>query len=306
MQKALLFEAAAAPKPGLVDRFNRGAHGDMDIFSFQASAAALAPFFRRFIHAGLVCRAALETRAGEVFPPSPLVLAGLFPRLRPIGRAAEEAMLNAAGGANTHRGLIFSMGIVGAALGYWYAPLLCRGKRPEPDLALISRLCAELARPALEDFAALKDGEGTLSHGEELYLLHGLRGARGEAAGGFPAVFGCGLPSLRRFLSEGLDLDRSLAISLLHIMAETDDTACISRSSLETWRQIQADIREQLPLIRKAENLDALREMDRRFIRENLSPGGSADILALSLFFYFLEEEIFNHGLFYHGLFPYL
>jgi len=99
---ATLYEVSAAPKPGLVDPFSRGAHSDMDYFTFLASAAALAPFFVDFARIG-------AEFAGE----SP----GLLAELRKLGIEAEKSMYAATQGINTHKGLIFSMGLACAAAG---------------------------------------------------------------------------------------------------------------------------------------------------------------------------------------------
>ena len=101
--EALLVEAAATPKPGLVDRANNGAHGDMDFFTFQKSAAALAPYFTEFVRAGAGEGRSLHTLLSE---------------LRPIGRAAESAMYARTGGVNTHKGAIFSFGVLLGAAGW--------------------------------------------------------------------------------------------------------------------------------------------------------------------------------------------
>ncbi len=44
--KALLYEVSLSPKPGLVDRFDNGAHDDMSFMTFIDSMIALSPFFR--------------------------------------------------------------------------------------------------------------------------------------------------------------------------------------------------------------------------------------------------------------------
>ena len=268
-QRALLWEAAVSPKPGLVDRNNSGAHRDMDLFAFQDSAVALMPWMGRFLRAGIL--------HGEL-PPERLLR-----ELRFIGVQAEEAMRAATGGVNTHRGIIFSMGLLCAALGRLYGsnrPL----ERPE-----ILRLAGELARPVLKDFErpALP---GRRSHGEELYALHRVTGIRGEAAAGFPSLTRYGLPMLRRCLERGLSLNDAAALTLLSLMAHVDDTNLIARSDLETHRRIQEEARTLLRRIEATRNLEPLFELDRRFIARNLSPGGSADLLALTLFFHFLEE----------------
>lgn len=94
---ATLLEAAASPKPGLVDPYSPGAHDDMDYFTFLGSAAALGPWFVEFARLGAGHR-------GE--------LSELLPALREAGKAAELHMFAATGGVNTHKGLVFSLGLL--------------------------------------------------------------------------------------------------------------------------------------------------------------------------------------------------
>jgi len=121
-RQALQREVELTPKPGLVDRLNSGSHRDMDLATFHASIQAIAPWFPSStagrVHAGCGCR---ETAA----------------HLRPAGRACEDAMLQATAGVNTHKGSIFCMGLLSAALGR-----LDDGE----DLPDAERLCAEVAR----------------------------------------------------------------------------------------------------------------------------------------------------------------
>ncbi|HSK68925.1 MAG TPA: citrate lyase holo-[acyl-carrier protein] synthase, partial [Candidatus Limnocylindria bacterium] len=99
--RALLYELAVTPKPGLVDRANSGSHPDMDFFHFTASAAALFPYFRTCAALGMEHGATAEC----------------FARLTTEGALAEGAMLRATGGVNTHKGAIFTLGILCAAAG---------------------------------------------------------------------------------------------------------------------------------------------------------------------------------------------
>lgn len=269
IQRALLWEVAVSPKPGLVDRNNSGAHRDMDLFTFQDSTAALMPWMGRFIRAGIL--------HGEM--PAERLLR----ELRFIGVQAEEAMRAATGGVNTHRGVIFSLGLICAALGRLYG-----SNRPcsRPE---VLKLAGELARPVLGDFEGLTL-ENCRSHGEKLYALHGVTGIRGEAAAGFPSLDTYGLPMLRRGLERGLSLNDAAAVTLLHLIAHVEDTNLMSRSDLETQGRIREDAQNAARQIEEKQNLEPLFELDRRFIAQNLSPGGSADLLALTLFFYFLEE----------------
>ena len=78
------------------------------------------------------------------------------------------------------------------------------------------------------------------------------------------------------------------AISVEHLIAATDDTNLIHRGGREKQLQVKAQIADLL----KSEpfpDTETIKELDKQFIRENLSPGGSADLLALTYFLYFLQ-----------------
>ena len=96
-QRALLNEALTTPKPGLVDRENSGAHRDMDLFSFAGSACTLRSYFED-------C-AGIGAEGAD------------FMRLRYAGLEAEDKMF-AAAKVNTHKGAIFSLGILCCAAGF--------------------------------------------------------------------------------------------------------------------------------------------------------------------------------------------
>ena len=95
--RALLYEVAVTPKPGLIDRLNSGSHRDMDMYSFLASAASLYPYFAECVKIG---RETADRPAPETFAA-----------LRCPGKLAEAGMLKATGGVNTHKGAIFTLGV---------------------------------------------------------------------------------------------------------------------------------------------------------------------------------------------------
>lgn len=122
----------------------------------------------------------------------------LFSQIRKTGLLAETAMFDAAGGVNTHKGIIFSMGILAASAGFLFGQ--SRLNLPSLNLSELLSLAGKLCRKEIqEDFSALeqrrqqadaKSGTGNVhfSHGEKLYLAYGCRGIRGEASDGFPAL----------------------------------------------------------------------------------------------------------------------
>lgn len=268
--RALLHEVSATPKPGLVDRQNSGSHSDMDFSTFVDSSVSLAGSFQEMFRIGW---------DGADLPRSML-----FDRLRFAGQKAEGAMLRATGGVNTHKGLIFSMGILCGALG---AATADGEQIPTRDRVLdISR---ELGRCALADF----QGEESISDtsGLRCYRQYQITGARGVAAGGFQSVLTIGLPALHRWTEQGLALSDAAALTLLALIAGTEDTNMIHRGGLARARQRRVEAGELYCRATPENFRTLLNDLDRQYIRENLSPGGCADLLALSLMLFFLEQE---------------
>lgn len=262
---ALTQEVSATPKPGLVDRNNRGAHKDMGIRHFFASANALRPFFCRFTETGYLTR---DLTPGETFL-----------QIRDIGKEAETAMLAATRGVNTHKGAIFSLGLLCAAAGR-LGP-----DRWQPD-NLLGEAAAMTAGLVAADLAGITP-ESAKTTGEKLYLQHGITGIRGQAEAGFPTVRKTGLPVLRQALEKGLSFNDALCVTLLHLLTVTEDTNFIHRSDLQTLRATQKEISA---LLREHPfpAPETITELDKAFTEKNLSPGGTADLLAVTCFLYLL------------------
>ena len=258
--RALLDEVCTTPKPGLVDRTNNGSHKDMDIFTFTASAAALAPYWGRCFQIG-------RETAG-------LSPEETFAALKKAGQGAERTMFAATGWVNTHKGAIFSLGLICGAVGrLWRAEAPCR----DPEVILAE--CARMVSAAVEkDFAALSP-DSVRTAGERAYLEEGLTGVRGEAAQGFPAVLHCALPALKAALEAGKSRNDAGAIALLHLIARGMDTNMVARGGPERAKKAAEDCAQLLnrsPLPK----MEEIARLDREFIQENLSPGGCADLLA--------------------------
>ena len=152
VERALLTEVRLTPKPGLVDIRNAGAHWDMDLASFEASTAVVAPWMEKFFIMGH------DTAA--VAPEQVLMM------LRPVGMACENDMLEATGGVNTHRGAIFAFGLLSAAAGR----LVSKGEPIEQH-----RLCDQVARfcrgMVMQELSSA--GGERLSKGEAHFLRYG-------------------------------------------------------------------------------------------------------------------------------------
>lgn len=265
--QALLYEVATTPKPGLVDRENSGSHRDMDFFTFQASAAALYPYFAQCVKVGRETVDAQET----------------FRRLRLPGKLAEGEMLRATAGVNTHKGAIFSMGILCGALGRLEREQWC-----SPGAVLAE--CAAMTEGLVsKDYVNLTP-ETAKTAGQKLYLQYGITGVRGQAEAGFPAVLNVGLPKLEAALAAGKSINEAGCAALLAMLADTVDTNMIHRGGYELAKETAEKLRMLLakePFPSKA-TLEALNE---EFVQKNLSPGGTADLLAMVYMLHFLKEE---------------
>lgn len=338
--RSLTDEVEATPKPGLVDLNDSGAHKDMDHRTFELSIAAILPFIREMAEIG-VQYGSLEGKARLQYGNSTDTenAERLFEAIRPAGIRAEEAMFAATGGVNTHKGIIFSMGLLAAAAGRFFGRYLMSsaffaqdseslcdtapgfeggfedgfgGDSADRNLqaqfpiinaeALLSYCGLMCRRPMERDFSSVAPGDNN-THGELLYLKYGCRGIRGEAADGFPAVRFVGLPALREYFAyaelSGVQPGRnqlSLHI-LLHLMANVDDTNVLFRTNYESLEYVKQCAMSILSLggSKTAEGMEALAKLNEDFTDKNISPGGCADLLSMTLFLWRLES-LFHTG----------
>lgn len=285
--RSLEDEARLAPKPGLVDSINNGAHADMELATFLASAAALEPLFAEYAASGM------HLGCGS---PSELAVAA-----RRIGIRAEKAMFSATGGVNTHKGANFTFALVLSATG----ALLADGSQLPFDAAhsaraleLVSRMAEGLldadVRALLARAAQGEGAAGELSHGEQLFLAEGLKGVRGEAAQGYPLLARVLLPYLRSSRSELAASDEgrreTLLRALVKLMAQLEDTNVVHRGGMEALASHRAYCSKLDAADLSFSELElALSTYDRELIALNVSPGGAADLLSLGIFFMRLE-----------------
>lgn len=256
--QALQAELDTTPKPGLVDKDNNGAHRDMDYALMQRSIDTLHPYFVKLALLG--CADALPTHAS----------------IRDIGIEAERAMLSATNGVNTHKGALFSMGLAVVAAAH------------EKNTDSLQTTIKALA-------ASFPDTNGT--HGSKAKLLSkgttAIKGALDNAREGYEMLFAEWLPFYieRRKEHDAYTLHKTL----LRIMCDLDDTNVIYRTDLATAEEVKQEARAQLDNFSKAHTAEdkekriaaellALKDMDKRYTARNISPGGAADMLSLTIF----------------------
>ena len=278
-QRALLTEVAISPKPGLVDRENTGAHSDMDVFTFMDSACALREYFETCTRIGLAHRG--------------LSPAACFAALRVPGLLAEDTMKRATHGINTHKGAIFSLGIYCASLGMGFD-----GENSDTSAAFMR--CGEMTREQMAcELSSLTHREAA-TFGEAHYKRTGAGGVREEAAAGFPSVRHAGLPRFCAALCAGLSLNDAGLCALIALMACAADTNAVRRGGEEGARRMQeaaAALDQEIAAALEQGAIHAfdlpgrMRAWDAELTRKNISPGGCADMLALTLLAAFMDGK---------------
>lgn len=276
MQKALFYEVNTSLKPGLVDRLHNGSHKDMRLSTFINSAYSLTDYFCQCVKEGLSCDCSKKE------------LPLLFQKLRGIGKQAEKNMLFATQGINTHKGIVFSGGILCAAIGY-YISTNSKDISSENFLLSLPEICRCMLPELLSDYLTLTP-DTAKTNGEKLYLKYKITGIRGESKEGFPLLFNVGFPLFQAVLKKGFSLWQAGLITLLHYIACTEDTNLIIRSDYQLACKIQKDLQQFLAHATYEEQLSILPKLDAFFVSRNISPGGSADMLALTYFLYFIQN----------------
>ena len=274
--RALLEEVYTTPKPGLVDLNNSGAHKDMDVTLFEKSAEALKPYF---------------------YDAALLGMGGCsMTELRERGLAAEKEMFAATGGVNTHKGMVYSMGLLLAGMGMALAidgedtnngsesaDILTDPESSAIEGGPVHRAILNAAGLASEDaerMLAISRADPQ-TNGAAVLRDYGALGATGHAASGFPdAVYTAG--RLGHYIKEEKMTAREAgALALCDCMARLEDTNLLHRGGsegLEYTKERAASI----CALSASERTQALEELDKDMIDRNLSPGGSADMLAIA------------------------
>ncbi len=275
-ERALRRELDTPLKPGLVGPDSSGAHTDMDYALMQKAIAALRPYWSR------------------------MAKASVPPLLQMIGIEAEKAMKKATGGVNTHRGAIFALGLA----------LNARGMEVTvTEEVMQNRLC-KIARVILHNglidsalhFTAQGAPASQRTHGEQAVKQYGVKGAREMALEGYKDLWTNWLPYYRDTL--GLRPRESVIPSeasvspiqrtLLHIMSTLDDTCVIHRVGYERAQEVKREAADVLMAEEKwffakpcekyfSSAGNNLQDLCVRYAAEGISPGGAADMLALTI-----------------------
>lgn len=247
-ERALRLELDTTPKPGLVDRWDNGAHKDMDYALMSKSISALRPYLTR-----------LAVESAKDIDPA---------KIKEIGIEAEKAMLKATGGVNTHKGALFCIGLSVAAAS---------------NLASATGSVQVYSFKELVSRAASEIPSARGTHGAEVKRSFKAVGALENARAAYPELFTDWLPYYRSLEGDPFRCHKTL----LHIMTTLDDTNILHRRGAEGLAHAEAEAARLLEDFSES----GLSSLNKDFIRENISPGGSADMLSLTIFI----ESIINN-----------
>lgn len=273
--KSMLFEVSATPKPGLVDRNNSGAHKDMDFFSFMSSSSQLMDTF-------YLC-------GSEGFKFEANNYKELLNKIRPIGIQGEQNMFRATNNVNTHKGLIFSLGIICAAAGNIYRDKRVNTINSEEVCNRVKEITEGISHKEL----GKSDKNKKLTYGEELFRKYGVKGIRGEVESGFKTVRTISLPLFKELImKKEPHINDILVQVLIHLMSNTEDCNVLGRHDIKMLAYVRNEAKKAIELggIFSKEGRKHINRMDKDFIEKNISPGGSADLLAVTIMLYMLEK----------------
>lgn len=160
-------------------------------------------------------------------------------------------------------------------------------RRAPCTLSALQESCCNIAEHSLADFKATTPDTAGL----RCYQEYALYGARGEAARGFPSAVKCALPALRLWLERGADFNGASVAALLHLIGQIDDTNMIHRGGVLEARRRRSEAAELYDILTVDTIIPTVTALDESYICANLSPGGCADMLAVSLFLFLVLNE---------------
>ncbi len=248
---ALKQELDLTPKPGLVDTHDNGSHSDMDYAIMLKSINALRLYFAQLA----------VMSYSDCLPEASL--------LQNMGIEAEKKMLAATGGINTHRGALFSMGLAVVAACHILATG-CSSNFLDQWCKIVASIASQM--PGSDN-----------SHGNSVKAQHNVAGALDIARTGYSEMVNKWL----KYYCDNCNDEHIKHKTLLLIMCSLDDTNVIHRAGFEMAQQVKQEAAHLLENF----SIEGLEQMNQSFIARNISPGGAADMLSLTLFLSTLTKQ---------------
>ncbi|WP_350656167.1 triphosphoribosyl-dephospho-CoA synthase MdcB [Psychrobacter sp. S1-30-MNA-CIBAN-0213] len=264
--EALYDELSLENKPGLVCPSSNGSHTDMNHHTFINSITSLKGYFSTLSQFGYDDRP--------------------FDDLKNMGIYQEEKMREATKNINTHKGAIFNLGFVCAAIG--------RCIQTEIPLTAIN-ICEQLVDRWQFDLTTRLKREPD-SHGQKMFKKYGITGAIEMVSNGFEVILTDVLPCFYDTIYSTRDFEKASIQALMTLISVLSDTNIVWRGGIKDLENAQALAKQFLQQggVHQSDWRQKVSNINQYFIHHNLSPGGSADLLAVTIFFYKVENE-FNY-----------
>ena len=260
--EAMIYEVSSYPSFGLVSPLTQGAHNDMDFFTFLDSSFAI--------------KDGLKSMAKIAYSSIPLDIA--FKHLREIGKKTEKNMFVATNNINTHKGMIFLLGLVVSAT--------ARALYEQKEFCDIQDIIKNMTKDILKDFENI-DINKALTHGEKLFLKYGFTGIRGEIKNGLEVVFNGSIKVFKETLEKTNSTNLASVQTLIFLMGKVMDSTIVYRHDFETLESVKQEMQNLYNnggiFIQNRDSI--LSEIEKRYIANRISPGGCADLLAITIFF---------------------
>ncbi|MEG1977452.1 MAG: citrate lyase holo-[acyl-carrier protein] synthase [Cetobacterium sp.] len=258
--KSIVLEVSSSPSFGLVSPLTKGAHKDMDFFTFLDSSFALTPYLKSVSKAGY----------------SPLPIDLIFKKIRYMGKVSEQEMFLATNNVNTHKGMIFLIGITLA--------MASKAKFENLSFRDISNLISEMCKDILKDFDNIRS-KSNLTHGEKLFLNHGIVGVRGIVKKGLDIIFDEAIDVFENSLLKENDINASMVRTLIFLMSSLEDTTILHRHDIHVLNNVKLEAMELHSMFENSPlDISLLKEIENKYSKERISPGGAADLLAVTIF----------------------
>jgi len=272
--QAMIYEVSCYPSPGLVSPVSYGAHKDMNFFTFIDSTSVLSKYLALFVQEGFSDKTYEE----------------IFNGVRRIGVEAEKDMFVKTRGINTHKGMLFLMGVACAATG--------KAIFEKKNFKCIQDIIKEMTKGIVEKELSLLKDNVELSHGEKLFFKYKTEGVRGEVERGIPTVFNYALDFYKQ--NAELNVNDRLVHTLIGIMQICDDSTIIYRHSPQVLQEVREKTIEIIKLGGMKTDIGRrkISVLCEEFIEKNISPGGSADLLGVTVFLYLVEEHMDSNNIY--------
>lgn len=255
---AMYSELNTFPKCGLVSIIDNGIHTDMDYETFKTSIETLKPFIKEYAKAG--------------FKQNP------FNYLRKVGIKAEKELLEATHGVNTLKGANFLIGFTVPSL----VNAIYNNKSFNEVRRFIKNICKDITKNDFKDL----DKKEYLTYGEKIYLKYQLKGIRGEVENGLKSIFDLAMIEYQKALILN-ENDRNIH-TLIALMSIVDDTTLLHKFDIDVLYEVKNTFKELLNMggYLSKEGKNKYYDLHKEYLQRGLSPGGSADLLIITILIY--------------------